>query len=131
MRNLEYRKSYRFVYTVAGPQGTFSNPVHLHGRSFFVVKIGLPPINNNTGFVECFSEDIDCDYPPGVGKCDYVTNPVAAYSCVTPRWAPGREYTYPSPTFSGMIPSPTSTGKLDPYTPRRYNNGSSWRLCNC
>ena len=119
MRNLEYRKSYRFVYTVAGPQGTFSHPVHLHGHSFFVVKIGLPPINNSTGFVECFSEDIDCDHLPEVGKCDYVTNPVAAYSCITPRWAAGREYTYPSPTTSGMIPSPTSTGKIDPYTPRK------------
>ena len=120
MRNLGFQKSYRFVYTVAGPRGTFSHPVHLHGHSFFVVKIGLPPINNNTGFVECFSEDLECDYPPGVGKCDYVTNPdQAAYSCITPRWAAGREYTYPSPTTSGMIPSPTSTGKIDPYTPRK------------
>ena len=119
MRNLGFQRSYRFVYTVAGPRGTFSHPVHLHGHSFFVVKIGLPPINNSTGFVECFSEDIECDYPPGVGKCDYVTNPEAAYSCITPRWAAGREYTYPSPTTSGMIPSPTSTGKIDPCTPRK------------
>ena len=123
MRNLEYRKSYRFVYTVAGPQGVFSHPIHLHGHSFFVVKIGLPPINNSTGFVDCFSEDLECDYPPEVGKCDYVTDPnplsPAAYSCTAPRWAAGREYTYPSPTTSGMIPSPTSTGKIDPYTPRK------------
>ena len=26
---------------------------------------------------------------------------------------------YPSPTTSGMTPSPTSTGKIDPYTPRK------------
>ena len=118
MINLQYQKSYRFVYTVAGPQGAFSHPIHMHGHSFFVVKIGLPPINNSTGFVECFSEDLDCaSYPPGVGKCDYVIGP-GDYTCSS-QWAVGREYMYPSPTTSGMIPSPTSTGKIDPCTPRK------------
>ena len=40
MKNLMYQKSYRFVLTVAGPHGTFSHPVHIHGHSFFVVKTG-------------------------------------------------------------------------------------------
>ena len=118
MINLEHQKSYRFVYTVAGPQGAFSHPIHMHGHSFFIVKIGLPPINNTTGFVECFSEDLDCaSYPPWIRKCDYVTGP-GDYTCSS-QWAVGREYTYPSPTTSGMTPSPTSTGKIDPYTPRK------------
>ena len=109
------------MYTVAGPPGTFSHPVHLYGCSFFVVKIGLPPIYSSTGFVECFSEDLECDYPPGIGRCDYVTNPESqtAYSCIAPQWAVGREYMYPSPTTSGMTPSPTSTGKIDPYPPHK------------
>ena len=122
MRNLEYQKSYRFVYTVAGPHGTFSHPVHMHGHSFFVIKIGLPPINARTGFVECFSDDIECSrYPPGFGKCDYVTsdNPHADYTCPAPKWATGKAYTYPSATTNGNVPTPTASGKIDPRTPRK------------
>ena len=122
MRNLEYRKSYRFVYTVAGPNGAFSHPIHMHGHSFFVLKIGLPPINSRTGFVDCFSDDIDCStYPPGFGKCDYVTNPNpnASYTCPAPKWVPGQNYLYPSPTSNGTTPTPTPSGKIDPHTPRK------------
>ena len=120
MRNLEYRKSYRFVYTVVGPHGAFSHPIHMHGHSFFVVKIGLPPINSTTGFVDCFSGDIDCSrYPTGFKKCDYVTNPNANYTCPAPKWAPGQKYSYPSATSNGTIPTPTPSGKIDPYTPRK------------
>ena len=122
MKNLEYRKSYRFVLTVAGPHGTFSHPVHMHGHSFFVVKIGLPPINSRTGFVNCFSEDIECDrdYPAEYGKCGYVTNPREGdYACPITKWATGKEYTYPSATTNGKVPTPTSSGKIDPRTPRK------------
>ena len=114
MRNLTYQKTYRFVYTVAGPHGAFSHPVHMHGHSFFVVKIGLPPMNQTTGYVNCFSDDINCTrYPPKFGKCGYVTNPQnlsADYTCPETEWAPGRNYTYPNPTASGTI---------DPRTPRK------------
>ena len=121
MKNLTYRKSYRFVITVAGPHGTFSHPVHLHGHSFFVVKIGLPPINDRTGFINCFSEDIECSrYPTGFGKCDYVTNPFGAdYTCPAPRWATGKAYKYPLATTNGNVPTPTASGKIDPRTPRK------------
>ena len=92
----------------------------MHGHSFFVVKIGLPPIDQSTGFVNCFSDDIDCStYPPGFGKCDYVTNQTATYTCPAPKWTPGRKYTYPSPTSNGTTPTPTASGKIDPYTPRK------------
>ena len=116
MRNLEYRKSYRFVYTVAGPHGAFSHPVHMHGHSFFVVKIGLPPMNQTTGYANCFSDDIDCSrYPPGFGKCSFVTNPRdsrADYTCPATKWAPGKQYTYPRSKT-------TASGKIDPRTPRK------------
>ena len=114
MRNLEYRKTYRFVYTVAGPHGAFSHPVHMHGHSFFVVKIGLPPMNQTTGYANCFSDDIDCStYPPGFGKCGYVTNPNPAdYTCPATKWAPGKQYTYPRSKT-------TASGKIDPRTPRK------------
>ena len=123
MRNLEYRKSYRFVFTVAGPHGAFSHPVHMHGHSFFVVKIGLPPMNQTTGYARCFSDDIDCyTYPEKFGKCGYVTNPrnqIADYTCPATRWASGRQYTYPSPISNDRTPTPTASGKIDPLTPRK------------
>ena len=123
MRNLTYQKSYRFVFTVAGPRGTFSHPVHMHGHSFFVVKIGLPPIDQSTGYVDCFSDDIECSsYPPGFGRCGYVTNPgngSAEYTCPAPMWADGRHYIYPSPTTNGDTPTPTASCKIDPRTPRK------------
>ena len=121
MRSLEYRKSYRFVLTVAGPHGTFSHPVHMHGHSFHVVKIGLPPMNQNTGFVNCFSEDIECDRDyPAAGRCGYVTDPRGGdYACPVTKWATGREYTYPSATTNGNVPTPTASGKIDPRTPRK------------
>ena len=117
MRNLTYQKSYRFVFTVAGPHGAFSHPVHMHGHSFFVVKIGLPPMDNSTGYVNCFSDDIDCTRYPlePYGKCGYVTNPQnmsADYTCPATEWATGKQYTYP--------PSDTTaSGKIDPRTPRK------------
>ena len=122
MRNLDYKKSYRFVYTVVGPHGAFSHPIHMHGHSFFVVKIGLPNYNDNTGFVDCFSDDIDCSTYPELGKCGYVkypNNPKATYTCPAPKWAPGRNYVYPSATTDGSIPTRTASGKIDPFTPRK------------
>ena len=122
MRSIEYQKSYRFVLTVAGPHGTFSHPIHMHGHSFYVVKIGLPPMNATSGFVNCFSEDIECDleYPAGYGKCGYVTNPREGdYACPVTKWATGRGYTYPSATTNGNVPTPTASGNIDPRTPRK------------
>ena len=122
MRNLTYQKSYRFVLTVAGPRGTFSHPVHMHGHSFFVVKIGLPPMNQTTGYANCFSNDIECDrmYPNNTGRCGYVTDRQNGdYTCPITKWATGREYTYPSATTNGNVPTPTASGKIDPRTPRK------------
>ena len=111
------------VFTVAGPRGTFSHPVHMHGHSFFVVKIGLPPIDQSTGYVDCFSDDIECStYPPVFGRCGYVTKPGnarAEYTCPAPKWADGKNYIYPSPTTNGDTPTPTASGKIDPRTPRK------------
>ena len=109
VRNLHYQKTYQMVLTIAGPRGTFSHPVHMHGHSFWVLKIGLPPINFTTGFVDCFSNDIACNRPPNVGRCDYVRNQSADYVCTSTSWAPGRAYEH----------NMTSSGKIDPRTPRK------------
>jgi len=109
-RNLDYRKSYQMVCTVAGPHGSFSHPIHMHGHSFWVLKIGLPPINSSTGFVDCFSEDIVCNRPPNIGRCDYVQgNFLDDYTCTSPGWATGRAFSHPG----------TEPGRIDPRTPRK------------
>ena len=121
MRNLTYQKSYRFVLTIAGPRGSFSHPVHMHGHSFFVVKIGLPPMNQTTGYANCFSNDIECDRTyPNNSRCGYVRDRQNGdYTCPITKWATGREYTYPSSTTNGNVPTPTASGKIDPRTPRK------------
>ena len=117
VRNLEYQKTYQMVLTIAGPRGTFSHPVHMHGHSFWVLKIGLPPIDSRTGFVDCFSNDIVCNRPPNVGRCDYVRNQSADYVCTSTSWAPGRAY-------NDIIQKNRPT-----YSSERHHPGSSWWLC--
>ena len=41
------------------------------------------------------------------------------YACPITKWATGREYTYPSATTNGNVPTPTASGKIDPRTPRK------------
>ena len=119
MRNLTYKNSYRFVLTEAGPRGSFSHPIHLHGHSFYVVKIGLPDINETTGFLDCFSTDIKCTTNPPVERCAYVNNSELTYTCPATEWADGKKYTYPSATTDGNIPNTTNSNKIDPQTPRK------------
>jgi len=85
----------------------------MHGHSFWVLKIGLPPIDSQTGFVDCYSEDIECFRSPGVSRCGYVQGNTPGgpddYVCTSTSWASGKEYKYPN----------TATGKIDPRTPRK------------
>ena len=85
----------------------------MHGHSFWVLKIGLPPINSRTGFVDCYSEDIECFRSPGVSRCGYVQdNPPGGpndYVCTTTSWASGRQFRA----------QPTANGKIDPRTVRK------------
>ena len=127
VRGLDYQKSYQMVYTVAGPHGTFSHPVHMHGHSFWVLKIGLPPIDSRTGFVDCFSDDIECNRPASVPRCGYVHSHTGApndpndYVCTSTSWAPGKEYMYKYPsTTTGKI-DPRTPGKIDPRTPGKID----------
>ena len=57
--------SYRFVFTAVGPNRTdntnwnFAHPIHLHGHSFHVAKIGCGSYTD-TGRIMNASEDITC-----------------------------------------------------------------------
>ena len=67
VRDIEYGKTYRFVFTAVGPNRTdktnwnFAHPIHLHGHSFHVAKIGFGDYNDNNGRITSASEDISCN----------------------------------------------------------------------
>ena len=94
VRRIDPDQTYRFVFTAVGPTGVppepgaddpyianwnFSHPVHLHGHSFRVTKIGFGSYNedvddNNYGQIIESSADINC------GRSD------PPEYCTTPTW---------------------------------------------
>ena len=76
--NIEKDKSYRFIFTAVGPDRTdntnwnFAHPVHLHGHSFHVAKIGFGTYNSSTGRIESASDRITCQDN--------------SYICTNPQW---------------------------------------------
>ena len=99
----------RFVISNLGPQGDFAHPVHLHGHSFFVLKVGFPEYNSSTGFKGCHNSDLNCFVSNDL-RCAYVGRPPLTrdYSCNNPEWNPGKEPLFGSPM-----------AKIDPYTVRK------------
>ena len=67
VHDIEYGKTYRFVFTATGPNRTdnrnwnFAHPIHLHGHSFHVAKIGFGDYSDNNGRITSASEDISCN----------------------------------------------------------------------
>ena len=78
--NIEQGQSYRFVFTAVGPDRSnnrnwnFAHPVHLHGHSFHVAKIGFRTYSDTTGKIQSATEDIKCEYND-VSNADICTNP--------------------------------------------------------
>ncbi|CAL1531522.1 unnamed protein product [Lymnaea stagnalis] len=58
--NLEYNKVYQFVFLNMGAGKGWVHPIHMHGHSFHVVKIGYPTYNRTTGKILHDNLDIDC-----------------------------------------------------------------------
>ena len=72
VRDIAYGASYRFVFTAVGPKNyawNFAHPIHLHGHSFHVAKIGFGDYSD-TGRIMSASEDITC-----YNNNDYCTDP--------------------------------------------------------
>ena len=75
---IEYGNSYRFVFTAIGPNHNdntnwnFAHPIHLHGHSFHIAKIGFGTYNSSTGRIMSASDDITC-----------LNN---SYICTNPQW---------------------------------------------
>ena len=108
VRRIDPDQTYRFVFTAVGPTGVppepgaddpyianwnFSHPVHLHGHSFRVTKIGFGSYNedvddNNYGRIIESSADINCDR---TGDDMY---------CTTPTWTADPELMFRGDTIT-------------------------------
>ncbi|CAL1531519.1 unnamed protein product [Lymnaea stagnalis] len=58
--NLEYNRVYQFVFLNMGVGKGWAHPIHMHGHSFHVVKMGFPTYNETTGKVLHDNLDIAC-----------------------------------------------------------------------
>ena len=80
--SIQEGKSYQFVFTAVGPNRAnntnwnFAHPIHLHGHSFSVAKIGFGKYRSN-GRIESASEDITCKNN--------------SHICTKPRWSNNNE----------------------------------------
>jgi len=59
---LPYNKTIQMIWTNHGAGATRHHPIHIHGHSFHVLKIGYATYNNITG--EKLSDNADIDCPP-------------------------------------------------------------------
>ena len=96
---LEYNKT---VQLVVSSLGNFlgAHPMHVHGHTFQVLKIGYPTYNDN-GFVRQQNLDIQCDTDHTINATDQC--PVRNFTCTNPSW-------------SGGVSPPLS---ISPNTPRK------------
>ncbi|XP_059146111.1 uncharacterized protein LOC131933346 [Physella acuta] len=62
--DLVYNKTYQLILLNMGKGKGFSHPIHLHGHSFQVVKLGYPPYNETTGQIMGDNLDINCGGNP-------------------------------------------------------------------
>ncbi len=53
-QDFPFNKTIELVFTNMGGSGFSMHPVHLHGNSFHVMKIGYPPFDEATGRVCVF-----------------------------------------------------------------------------
>ena len=100
---LKYNKT---VQLVVSAMGRFLNahPMHVHGHSFQVVKIGYPTYYDRNGYVMQQNLDIQCDSNQTIGPISPTQQcPVAQFTCTNPSW-------------SGGVSPPLS---ISPNTPRK------------
>ncbi|CAL1527059.1 unnamed protein product [Lymnaea stagnalis] len=57
---LQYNKIYQMVLTNMGNGKGWAHPIHMHGHSFHVVKMGYPTYDQTTGMFLKENLDIDC-----------------------------------------------------------------------
>lgn len=94
MIDIPYQQTIQLVLSALGPYDN-AHPIHLHGHTFHVVKVGYPEYDAATGFIKKKMEngkqvsvhnpDIACD-----DKTSCKEKECKPQRCTRPRWANGR-----------------------------------------
>ena len=61
---LEYDQTIQLVVSSIAPGDHFLHPLHVHGHTFQLLKIGYPEYSNSTGFASGDSADLTCENQP-------------------------------------------------------------------
>jgi len=64
-----FNKTLQLIWLNMGSGSGWAHPIHLHGHSFYLLKMGYPPQDKRTGLLTGQSNDIDCG-PSKLGYCN-------------------------------------------------------------
>lgn len=102
--SLQHGDTVQMVFLNMGKGLGWSHPIHMHGHSFYVLKMGYATYNETTGNFIAQNPDIDCKggVPPNESFCN-------AASWKDPAWlngnVPGLELQYPLRKDTVIVPS--------------------------
>ena len=58
---LEYKQTIQLVISSIQPDDHFLHPLHIHGHTFQLLRVGYPAYNNSTGFAMGDTPDLTCE----------------------------------------------------------------------
>ncbi|XP_033761221.1 L-ascorbate oxidase-like [Pecten maximus] len=99
-QQIQYGKVYQFTLTNLGNGKGWSHPVHLHGHSFYVMKMGFGQYNSN-GFLNGSTPDISCD----IGSKGFCNKPVWANTTWNGGNIPGLVLDRPAQKDTVIVPT--------------------------
>ena len=68
--DLPFNKTIQMVWINMGRGKGWSHPIHIHGHSFHLLKMGYPVYDNFTGHLVTDNPDIDCGGDPIINFCN-------------------------------------------------------------
>ncbi|KAJ8307393.1 hypothetical protein KUTeg_015477 [Tegillarca granosa] len=98
--DVDFGKTVQMVFSNHGAGSLTHHPLHLHGYSFYVLKMGLATYNETTGMIMGDNEDILC---PG-GSNSFCNNPTWSNSSWTDGEIPGLKLKSPPRKDTIIIP---------------------------
>lgn len=99
--DIPYDKTIQMVWTNHGKGATRHHPIHLHGHSFHVLKMGYGGYNSTTGQLLSQNRDIDCGGTPK----NFCNNPTWKNKSWTNGNVPGLNLVNPPQKDTLMIPT--------------------------
>ena len=99
--NIPHDETVQMVFSSIGLVGS-AHPIHLHGHTFHVVRVGYPEYDNRTGFVIKHNSDIYCD------DVNCTTEGCVQGRCTRPSWAEPMEFSIDEKTVrkdTVMVPA--------------------------